>query len=153
MHKIVRLTGATNCVEMGTCLGISASYLAAALPEGGRLVTMEGSPGVADIATDTLRTLVPGRAVEIRRGPFHETLNVVLREMSPIDFVFVDGHHEEQATEQYFRQLLPNMQQNGVIVFDDIRWSPGMKKAWSHIRAQAPGVCVDLGTLGLVLLP
>ena len=152
LHKIVRLTGAKNCVEMGTCLALSASYIAAALPRDGRLVTLEGAPAVADLAAGTLRSLVPDRAVEICVGPFRDTLPEVLERMAPIDFVFIDGHHEQQATEDYCRQLLPHMQRQGVMVFDDIRWSPQMLKAWKNIRNSVAGLCLDMGSVGIVLL-
>lgn len=152
LYKIVRLTGARNCVEMGTSLAISASYIASALPRDGKLITMEGAPAVADIAADTLRTLVPDREVEICVGPFQDTLGEVLEKMAPIDFVFIDGHHEQAATEGYCRQLLPHMQRRGVMVFDDIRWSPQMLLAWKNISNSIAGTCLDLGSVGIVLL-
>jgi predicted O-methyltransferase YrrM len=72
--------------------------------------------------------------------------------MAPIDFVFVDGHHEQQATEDYCRQLLPHMQKQGVMVFDDIRWSPQMLQAWKQICGSIAGLCLDMGSVGIVLL-
>jgi hypothetical protein len=37
-----------------------------------------------------------------------------------------------------------------VIVLDDVRWSPGMQRAWDRIRAHAAtGCAVDLGTIGI----
>ena len=152
LHKMVRLAGAKSCVEMGTSLALSASYIAAALPQDGRLVTMEGAPAVAKLAAATLRSLVPDRAVEICVGPFRDTLPEVLERMAPIDFVFIDGHHEQQATENYCRQLLPHMQSRGVMVFDDIRWSPQMLQAWKNISASVAGLCLDMGSVGIVLL-
>jgi predicted O-methyltransferase YrrM len=152
LHNIVRATEAKNCVEMGTSLGISACYIASALPPDGRLVTMEGAPAVAGMACETLRALVPAARAEIVVGPFRDTLDTVLERMAPIDFVFVDGHHEGRATEDYCDRLTPKMRSRGVMVFDDIRWSPGMLLAWQHICTRVPGFCVDLGTMGLVLL-
>ena len=152
LHKIVRLTAAKSCVEMGTSLAISASYIASGLGRDGRLVTMEGAPAVADLAADTLRRLVPDREVEICVGPFHDTLDAVLEKAAPIDFAFVDGNHERTATESYHRQLLRHMQPGGVMVFDDIRWSADMLRAWKTIRADSRGTCLDLGNVGIVLL-
>jgi predicted O-methyltransferase YrrM len=153
LHKIVLRTGARTCVEMGTSLAISASYIASALPQNGRLVTLEGSTAVADIAVDTLHTLVPGRQVDVRVGPFEQTLETVLDEVAPVDFVFLDGDHDQQATERYCRLLLPKMRRRGVMVFDDIRWSAGMRRAWTRISAEIVGTPLDLGVLGIVLLP
>lgn len=150
LYKIVAFTGAKTCLEMGTSLAVSASYIASALPPGGRLVTMEGDSTLAAMAIAAVGTLAPDRQVEIRVGPFSETLGAVLQEVAPIDFVFVDGHHEHEATENYYRQLLPAMRQGGVMIFDDIRWSAGMRRAWRTIKAEAPGPCLDLGAVGIV---
>jgi predicted O-methyltransferase YrrM len=150
LYKSVRFAGARTCLELGTSLAISASYIASALPREGRLVTMEGSPAVAAMAADTLKALVPDRRVEVRLGPFNDTLDQTLREVAPLDFVFVDGHHDEAATGRYFRQLLPRMEPGGVMVFDDIRWSGGMRKAWRRIRGEMPRHCLDLGAVGIV---
>ena len=52
LFHLVRETKPTRCVELGTSLGISASYTAGALQlEGaGTLVTLEGAPAVAERA-------------------------------------------------------------------------------------------------------
>jgi len=152
LYKIVAFTGARSCIELGTSLAVSASYIAAALPPNGRLVTMEGDATVAAMAADAVRTLAPDRRVEIRVGPFSDTLEAVVAEMAPIDFAFIDGHHERAATEHYYRQVLGGMQRGGVMIFDDIRWSAGMRQAWKAIRADARGTCLDLGAVGILLV-
>lgn len=70
----------------------------------------------------------------MKLGPFQETFEPALRALAPLDFIFIDGHHDEAATVQYFRQALPFMRERAVLVFDDIFWSPGMKRAWETIR-------------------
>ena len=152
LYKIVSFTGARRCVELGTSLAVSASYIAAALPPDGRLVTMEGDSTVAAMAADAVSALAPDRDVEIRVGPFNDTLDAVVAEMAPIDFAFVDGHHEQAATERYYRQLLGGMGPGGVMIFDDIRWSAGMRQAWKAIKADMRGTYLDLGALGVLLL-
>ena len=137
---------------MGTSLAVSASYIASALPPGGRLVSLEGDSTLAAMAAAAVRALAPDRDVEIRVGPFSDTLGAVLKEVAPIDFVFVDGHHEQEATEYYYQQLLPAMGRGGVMVFDDIRWSAGMRRAWRTIKADTPARHLDLGAVGIVLM-
>ena len=55
-------------------------------------------------------------------------------------------------TGMFCRQLLPHMQRRGVMVFDDIRWSPQMLLAWKNISNSIAGTCLDLGSVGIVLL-
>ena len=77
----------------------------------------------------------------------------VLFENKPIDYVFLDAHHDKNATIEYFETLLPYLSDNCIIVFDDIRWSRGMKKAFSLIT-QNPRIkfVFDLKEMGVCIL-
>ena len=153
LHNMVIATGSKRVLEMGTCLGISAAYLASALIQtGGRLFTLEGAPTFAERAKHNLQRLGLDN-VDLRIGRFTGTLEVALREMNSVDFVFVDGHHAEEPTLTYFELILPYTSGETVIVFDDIRWSKGMSKAWKRICAhQRVRSTVDLGSMGVVTL-
>lgn len=73
--------------------------------------------------------------VEVAVGPVHETMLDALRTAAPVDFIFIDGHHDEQATKDYVTMVLPFLASQAVAIFDDINWSEGMKRAWSSIAA------------------
>jgi predicted O-methyltransferase YrrM len=49
--------------------------------------------------------------------------------------VFIDGHHDEQATWDYFNQIEPALADGAVVVFDDIAWSQGMRRVWRRVAA------------------
>lgn len=141
LYNLVREVKPERCLEFGTCVGMSASYQSLALRMnsqgggvGGRMVTMEGNPARAERSRKTLADL-GFTDTEVVAGLFDQTLAGVLARFSPIDFVFVDGHHDEHATRRYFEQLLPHLSANAVLLFDDIAWSAGMKRAWSAIRS------------------
>ncbi|HKR23515.1 MAG TPA: class I SAM-dependent methyltransferase [Pyrinomonadaceae bacterium] len=138
------------CLEMGTCLGVSTAYLGAALTMNnrGKILTLEGSAALAAIAKRNLSELEV--EVTVCVGPFKDNLKHILFMNAPIDFVFVDGHHDEQATLSYFQQMIPYMSTGAVIVLDDIRWSAGMTRAWKQLCSH-PRVflSVDLGGMGV----
>ena len=154
LFKLIRKLKPASCLELGTCVGISASYIAAALSLNtkGKLTTLEGSPDVADIARETLGEMGFGNA-SVCTGPFHETYEKTLAAANPVDFLFNDGHHDRDATLRYFEQSLPYLAGRAVIVFDDISWSPGMKTAWKQIEDD-PRVAatIDLHTMGVAIL-
>lgn len=138
-HRLFNAVSATkpdNCLELGACLGISAAYQAAALREigAGRVVTLEGSPDLAAVARRNLAELELSN-VEIRIGSFAETLQPTLDDLPLIDFAFIDGHHDEKATVKYFEMILPHTANGALLIFDDIRWSGGMRRAWRRIQA------------------
>lgn len=154
LFKLIRKIEPSSCVELGSCVGISASYQAAALDINGKghLMTIEGSPEIAKIAEETFEILRLRNATVVT-GPFHETLKGVLESAMPIDFFFNDGHHDHDAVIQYFNEAMPYLSDDAVIVFDDISWSSGMKKAWTEIENdERIGLSIDLRTIGIAFV-
>jgi predicted O-methyltransferase YrrM len=137
-------------LELGTCVGISTAYIATAMRHNGhgRLKTLEGAPSLAAIARKTLDDLaLPD--VDVIVGRFADTLPATLA-AGTFDFAFVDGHHDEEATIGYHRQLLRHLSREAVLVFDDIAWSGGMARAWDVVTADPSTVlAVDLETFGV----
>lgn len=154
LFKLIREFKPTTCIELGTCLGISAAYQASAqkLNEKGRLISLEGAAPLASIAGENLKQLGLDNTTVVS-GRFQDTLEHVLDENRPIDYAFIDGHHDERATLSYFEQFLPHKAEESIFVFDDIAWSEGMRRAWRSIQKHdAVRVSVDLGIIGICVL-
>ena len=154
LFKLIRKLEPNSCIELGSCVGISAAYQAAALHlnKKSKLQTLEGSPEIAKIAEETLVGLDLENASVIT-GPFHETYRSVLEVGNPVDFLFNDGHHDHDAVLRYFHEALPYLSEEALIVFDDISWSPGMRKAWTEIEGdERVAISVDLRTIGIAFI-
>lgn len=155
LFRLVKDLGRENALELGTCLGVSAAYQAGAmqLNGNGRLTTLEGAPALAELSRRHLDSLGLADRADIVLGRFEDTLPIVLAERRPFDFVFIDGHHDEAATLAYFEQIHPHLAPGAIVVFDDIDWSRGMKRAWRALAADSRlPVAVDLGRLGVCQL-
>lgn len=153
LFRLVRELRPATCLELGTGLGISAAYQAAAfrLNGRGRLVTVEAAESRVALAERNLVALGLGD-VDIRLGRFDEVLAGILEELGPVDLALVDGHHAERPTLQYFERITGHLSPTAVLIFDDITWSAGMTRAWRRIRSDARvTVSVDLGRMGLCL--
>jgi predicted O-methyltransferase YrrM len=154
LFKLIRTMHPSSCLELGTAVGVSAAYQAAALKlnSHGSLVTLEGATSLADIARNNFQQLDLD-TVEVIVGRFQDKLTDVPTNRQPVDYVFVDGHHEEQATLAYFEQILPFFAEKTLLVFDDITWSEGMRRAWNTLaKDRRVGVTVDLGPVGLCVV-
>jgi predicted O-methyltransferase YrrM len=153
LFKLLRVFDPQVAVELGTCVGISTAYESAALKlnGGGKLFTFEGAPELADVAQRNLNQL--GLAAEIVRGVFHETLGPALPRLGRVGYAFIDGHHDEKATVEYFRTLLPVLTPGALVVFDDIDWTSGMRRAWQALE-QDPNISlsVDMGPLAVCIV-
>jgi predicted O-methyltransferase YrrM len=148
LYYLTRLKRPTAVLEMGTCVGISAAYLATALKQNGHghLWTIEGSPKIADIATQTLSGLGLPSIATVVRGPFHQALAPILASRK-FDLIFVDGHHDGGATVAYFEQIKSHLSRGAVVLFDDIAWSDDMAAAWRTITRD-PALAEHSAALG-----
>ena len=79
-------------------------------------------------------------------GRFQDTLQGVLQERAPVDYAFIDGHHDEHATLRYFDQIHPHLAETALVIFDDVAWSAGMRRAWDALQAdERIRTVLDLG--------
>lgn len=151
LFQLVQRLRPETCLELGTSVGISAAYQAAALElnRHGRLVTLEGAVAKGELARRNFSRLGLER-VSVVTGQFRDTLGPTLASLQRVDFAFVDGHHDGEATLDYFNRIAPFLSPDAVIMFDDIRWSSGMQRAWEALTSD-PRIrtAVDFGTMGL----
>ncbi|MDZ4792855.1 MAG: class I SAM-dependent methyltransferase [Bacteroidota bacterium] len=149
LFRMVKMYKPKTIVELGTSLGITSAYLSLAGPET-KLLTLEGADEVAGIAAKNFEALHLQNTTLVK-GNFDATLPGVLGQLSSVDFVFIDGNHRQEPTERYFRDLLPKIKNESILVFDDIHWSPEMEQAWETIKADPAVRCtVDLFFIGIV---
>ncbi len=154
LFKLVRQLKPSSAVELGSCVGISASYQAGAMKMNGNgnLRTLEGSPEIAKIAERTLADLNLTNT-SVVAGPFHQTLLTVLENAQPIDYFFNDGHHDYTAVKTYFEQSLPFLSDEAIVILDDISWSDGMRKAWTEVKNHKSVVAsIDLQKIGILVI-
>jgi predicted O-methyltransferase YrrM len=155
LFHLIREFRPVACVELGTCLGVSAAYQGAALElnGAGRMVTLEGSVAFAEIASDGLQRLALNNWVQVIEGRFQDTLEGVLHRLGTVDYAFIDGHHDENATIGYFEQFLPRLADRAILIFDDIHDYTGMQRAWRRICAHPKvDIALDLSIFGVCLL-
>jgi predicted O-methyltransferase YrrM len=140
LHYLVRIQKPAKALELGSCVGISGSYVASALATNGQghLWTIEGSPGIAKLTKQTFERLGLQKWATSVVGPFSGTLQPTLKN-GPFGFAFIDGHHDGDATIDYFNQIKSALTKNAIVMFDDIDYSPDMARAWSEIQRD-PGL-------------
>jgi predicted O-methyltransferase YrrM len=152
LYSLTRAMRPDSVVEMGTSVGVSGSYIAAALQDNGngRLITLEGNAVAAAAARGTFESLGLAQRVDTRTGAFTETLGPALLDAAPVELMFIDGHHQEDPTLAYFEQVLPHLAPGAILVFDDVEWSDGMRRAWSRVtQHEATGFGLSLHKLAV----
>lgn len=136
-------------IELGTSLGITTAYLAAA-DSRNSVLTLEGSENILRLAQGVWRNL-KRENIEWKQGNIDRTLYIYAREK--LDVAYVDANHTYDATMRYVDFLLPRMNEKGIIAIDDIHYSEQMEQAWETLK-QDPRVTtsMDLYHLGLLFV-
>jgi len=151
LFRLARYFEAAEVLELGTSFGISTLYLARGAEEG-RVHTIEGCPQTYRIAQHHFEQLRQRNIIPVL-GSFRTRLPEVLRSIDRLDLAFLDGHHVEEPTLDYFEQCLAKSHNDTVFVLDDIHWSKGMEEAWEAIKDHPRvTVTIDLYNMGLVFL-
>lgn len=119
LEILARSIGARTVLEFGTLAGYSTIWLARALPEGGRLITLEADPEYAEVARTNIANVGLSHLVELRVGPALDSLPALDAEgAGPFDFVFIDA--DKIHTPDYFTWALDRIRPGGLIVADNV---------------------------------
>jgi predicted O-methyltransferase YrrM len=119
LQLLVRLVGARRILEFGTLGGYSAILMARALPQDGRLISLEANPEYAEVARRSIEAAGVGEKVEVRVGPALEALPALEEEgPGPFDLVFIDA--DKVNTPNYFAWALDRTRPGGLIVADNV---------------------------------
>jgi len=119
LQLLVRLVGARRILEFGTLGGYSAILMARALPENGRLISLEANAEYAEVARASIEKAGVGEKVEVRVGPALEALPALEEEdAKPFDLVFIDA--DKVNTPNYFSWALDRTRPGGLIIADNV---------------------------------
>lgn len=119
LQILTRIFGARTVLEFGTLGGYSTILLARALPEGGRLITLEANAEYAEVARGSIGRAGLSDVVELRVGPALETLPALEEEdAGPFDLTFIDA--DKANTPNYFAWALAHSHPGSLIVADNV---------------------------------
>ncbi|HUY94456.1 MAG TPA: O-methyltransferase [Terracidiphilus sp.] len=119
LDLMIRISGARRVLEIGTLGGYSTIWMARALPDGGRVVTLELDPRHAEIARANLDAAGVSGRVEIRVGVALDSLRKLHEDGSaPFDLIFIDA--DKQGMPEYLDSSLKLSHPGTVIIADNV---------------------------------
>ncbi|MFD7067963.1 O-methyltransferase [Streptomyces sp. NPDC059913] len=119
LNLLTRLQGARRVLEIGTLGGYSTIWLARALPEGGKVVTLEADPAYAEVARANVERAGLGQVVEVRVGRALDTLpELAAEEPEPFDVVFIDA--DKPSNPEYLAWSLKLTRPGSLIIADNV---------------------------------
>jgi caffeoyl-CoA O-methyltransferase len=119
LYMLAKIVRARRILEIGTLGGYAAIWLGRALPEDGRLLTLEIDPKHVKAARRNLARAMLLGAVEVREGPALDGLqNLIDSGEEPFDLIFIDADKEPYP--EYFELSLRLSRPGTLIVADNV---------------------------------
>jgi caffeoyl-CoA O-methyltransferase len=117
LKMMVLMSQATRILEIGTFTGYSALSMAEALPENGRLTTLDIDPESVALAKRFFERSEHGRKISVLQGPALESLRSL---PGPFDLAFIDA--DKLNYPNYYEAVLPKIKTGGLILIDNVLW-------------------------------
>jgi predicted O-methyltransferase YrrM len=118
LQVLVQMLAPRRVLEIGLLGGYSTIWMARALPEGGRIFSLEVEPRHAEIARSNLKNAGVLDRVEIRVGAALELLPAIAAAGEPFDLIFIDA--DKGNNPGYLEWALKLSRPGTVIVVDNV---------------------------------
>lgn len=119
LNLLVQLKGARRILEIGTLGGYSTIWMARALPEGGKLISLELQEHHAAVARKNVERAGVGYKVEIRVGAALESLAVLDAEgAESFDLIFIDA--DKENIPGYFEGAMKLSRRGTLMIVDNV---------------------------------
>lgn len=126
LQLFAKLIGAKKVVELGTLFGYSSVWIARALPEDGRLYTIERDYDSAKKARQGFEDCGVVDKITLLEGEATEKLRQIEGE-GPFDMVFIDANKGSYV--EYLEWALQNIRKGGLIIADNVLLGGGVAEA------------------------
>ena len=119
LYLLAKTLGARRILEIGTLGGYSTIWMARAMPEGGKIISLELDAHHAETARANLHAAGLSDRAEVRTGRAVDLLPHIEREAGPpFDFVFIDA--DKPSNPDYFAWALKLTRPGSLIVVDNV---------------------------------
>jgi caffeoyl-CoA O-methyltransferase len=121
LELLVFAAQATSVLEIGTFTGYSSIAMAAGLPDGGSIISLEADPHHATTARGNIAAAGYESQISVIEGPALDSLADL---SGPYDLVFIDA--DKVTYDAYYEAVLPKLAAHGLIVVDNTLQSGGV---------------------------
>lgn len=123
LYLMARLCGAKRILELGRYTGYSTICLAAALPDSGKIISVDRDTRTLSVAEKYFQMTGQASKIDIRTGLATEVLESLKSSSNfdPFDLVFIDA--DKAPMRDYYEACLTLTRQGGLIILDNTLWS------------------------------
>ena len=126
LQLMIKINNVKNCLEIGTFTGFSALTMALALPNGGKITTLDHDKKIVHIAKNFFKKGNLDNKIETVISPALETLKKFLEEGKKFDLIFIDA--DKGNYKNYYELSLNLINEKALIIFDNVLWHGDVSK-------------------------
>ncbi|MGH8190988.1 MAG: class I SAM-dependent methyltransferase [Rhodanobacteraceae bacterium] len=128
MQLLIKLTGASRTIEIGTFTGYSALTVALALPGDGKILACDISEEYTSIGRPYWQRAGVADKIELVIAPAAQTLDARIQDgdAGKYDFAFIDA--DKAGYDAYYERCLQLVRTGGLIAFDNTLWGGEVAK-------------------------
>ena len=120
LQLMIKINNVKNCLEIGTFTGFSTLTMALALPNGGKITTLDHDEKIVHIAKNFFKKGNLDNKIETVISPALETLKKFLEEEKKFDLIFIDA--DKGNYKNYYELSLNLINEKALIIFDNVLW-------------------------------
>ena len=120
LQLIIKINNVKNCLEIGTFTGFSSLTMALALPNRGKITTLDHDKKIAHVANKFFKKGNLENKIESVISPALDTLKKFLQEGKKFDLIFIDA--DKGNYKNYYELSLNLINEKALIIFDNVLW-------------------------------
>ena len=120
LQLIIMIYNVRNCLEIGTFTGFSALTMALALPNGGKITTLDHDAKIVHVAKNFFKKGNLENKIETVISPALETLKKFSQEGKKFDLIFIDA--DKGNYKNYYELSLNLINKEALIIVDNVLW-------------------------------
>ena len=118
LHLIIKVSKIKNVLEIGTFTGLSTISISLALPEEGKLITLDKNEETNKIALDFFKKANQDHKIQTMIKPALESLKELKNDK--FDMIFIDA--DKMNYMEYYEKSLELLDKGGLIIIDNVLW-------------------------------
>ena len=118
LHLMIKTLNIKNILEIGTFTGLSTLSMALALPENGKIITLDKNKKTNMIAVNFFKKAKQDHKIKTIIKPAIESLNEIKDQI--FDLIFIDA--DKMNYKKYYENSLNLLNQGGLIIIDNVLW-------------------------------
>ena len=118
LHLIIKTSNIKNVLEIGTFTGLSALSIALALPDDGKLITLDKNKETNKVAVSFFKKANQEKKIQTIIKPALDSLDEL--KTNKFDMIFIDA--DKMNYKEYYERSLRLLDKGGLIIIDNVLW-------------------------------